>query len=92
MKRENQYVLNFVYLCIILILLVKVVDMKDINNKLRNSIKQEETNHSETLDKHFDLEVKYGTVFDECIRLENEIQILSSYLANDEYEKYNKKN
>ena len=87
MKKEKQYVLNFVYLCIILVLLVKVVDMKDVNNKLRNDLKQEETNHSETLDQYFDLEVKYSTVFDESVRLEDEVQILSSYLADNEYNK-----
>ena len=65
------------YRMIISILIVSVI-------VLLVDIHYESKRCSELVDQYFDLQSEYQRVFDESIRLEQEIEYLSDYIVNEE--------
>ena len=61
---------NGISFVIILILLVKIVDLSDKNNRLEEKSKKEVMKNAEIVDQYFDLQFEYEKAFDELLRLE----------------------
>ena len=65
---------NGVSFVIILILLVKIVDLSDKNNRLKEKSKEEVIKNAEIVDQYFDLQFEYEKAFDELLRLEEIVE------------------
>lgn len=65
----------------------KLSSVKEKKEKILLNFNVIETQYQELYDQHQDLIQEYDMVFDETLRLEDEVQLLSSYLANEDYEK-----
>ena len=65
----------------------KLSSVKEKKEKILSNFKVIEVQYQELYDQHQDLIQEYDVVFDETLRLEDEVQLLGSYLANENYEK-----
>lgn len=65
---------NGISFVIILILLVKIVDLSDKNNRLKEKSKEEVTKNAEIIDQYFDLQFEYEKAFEELLRLEEIVE------------------
>ena len=65
---------NGISFVIILILLVKIVDLSDKNNRLKEKSREEVTKNAEIIDQYFDLQFEYEKAFEELLRLEEIVE------------------
>tara|TARA_B100000242_G_C42769538_1_gene358405 strand:- start:126 stop:392 length:267 start_codon:yes stop_codon:yes gene_type:complete len=65
---------NGISFVIILILLIKIVDLSDKNNRLEEKSKKEVMKNAEIVDQYFDLQFEYEKAFEELLRLEEIVE------------------